>query len=105
MNEIVKIEDGQIVIAQEIVTKIIEFNKLKKEMEYQEKILKEGLTEAMQEIGIKKFSINGLTATIKEMAIRKTLDTKRLKEECPEIYEIYSKPTDVKASITLTVAD
>ena len=105
MNEIVKIEEGQVVVAQEIVNKIIEFNKLKKEMEYQEKILKDGLMEAMNQVGITKFIINGLSATIKAGTIRTTIDSKRLKEECPEIYEAYSKESEVKPSITLTVAE
>lgn len=105
MEELVKIEGGQIVVAQEIVNKIIEFNKLKKEMEYQEKLLKDGLMEAMQKVNIKKFIVNGLSATIKEGTTKVTVDSKRLKEECPDIYEEYSKISEVKPSITLTIAD
>lgn len=105
MNEIVKIEDGKITVAQEIVNKIIEFNKAKKEMEYQEKILKDGLMKAMQEVGMTNFSINGLAATIRNGSVRTTLDTSRLKEECPDIYEAYSKTSEVKPSIVLTISD
>lgn len=105
MNEIVKVEEGQVVVAQEIVNKIIEFNKAKKEMEYQEQLLKEGLMEAMNKVGITKFIINGLSATIKSGTTRTSVDSKRLKEECPEIYEAYSKTSEVKPSITLTIAE
>lgn len=105
MEELVKIENGEITVAEEIVNKIIEFNKAKKEMEYQEKLLKDGLMEAMNELGIKKFIINGLSATIKDGSIRTTIDSKRLKEECPDIYEAYSKTSEVKSSITLSVAE
>ena len=105
MNEIVKIENGQVVVAQEIVNKIIEFNKAKKEMEYQEKLLKEGLMEAMNQVGLKKFIINGLSAVIKDGTTRTTVDSKRLKEECPDIYEAYSKTSEVKSSIVLTIAE
>ena len=105
MNEIVKIEEGKVVVAEEIVNKIIEFNKLKKEMEYQEKLLKDGLMEAMNQVGITKFIVNGLSASIKSGSTRTTIDSKRLKEECPDIYEAYSKETEVKASITLTIAE
>lgn len=105
MEELVKIENGEITIAEEIVNKIIEFNKVKKEMEYQEKLLKDGLMEAMNNLGIKKFIINGLSATIKDGSTRTTIDSKRLKEECPEIYEAYSKTSEVKSSITLSVAE
>ena len=105
MNEIVKIEEGKVVVAEEIVNKIIEFNKLKKEMEYQEKLLKDGLMEAMNQVGITKFIVNGLSASIKSGSTRTTIDSKRLKEECPDIYEAYSKETEVKSSITLTIAE
>lgn len=105
MNEIVKVENGEITIAEELINKIIEFNKTKKEMEYQEKILKEGLMEAMNQIGLKKFIINGLSATIKDGTTRTTIDSKRLKEECPDIYEEYSKTSEVKSSIILSVSE
>lgn len=105
MEELVKIENGEITIAEEIVNKIIEFNKVKKEMEYQEKLLKDGLMEAMNNLGIKRFTINGLSATIKDGSTRTTIDSKRLKEECPVIYEAYSKTSEVKSSITLSVAE
>lgn len=105
MEELVKIENGEITVTEEIVNKIIEFNKAKKEMEYQEKLLKDGLMEAMTNLGIKKFIINGLSATIKDGSTRTTIDSKRLKEECPDIYEAYSKTSEVKSSITLSVAE
>lgn len=104
MNEIVKIENGEITVAQEIVNKIIEFNKLKEEMEYQEKLLKDGLMEAMNNVGVDKFIVNGLSATIKKGSTRTTVDSTRLKKECPDIYETYSKTSEVKPSIILTIA-
>ena len=105
MEEIVKVENGQVVVAQEMINKIIEFEKYKKEMEYQEKLLKEGLMEAMKEVGIKKFIVNGLSATIKDGTKRTTIDSKRLKEELPDVYEEYSKTSEVKPSITISVAE
>lgn len=104
-NEIVKIENGQVVVVSEVINKIIEFNKTKKEMEHQEKLLKDGLMEAMNKVGIKKFIVNGLSATIKEGSIRTTVDSKRLKEELPDVYEEYSKVSEVKPSIIINVAE
>lgn len=104
-NEIVKVENNEIIVAQEMVNKIIEFNKVKKEMEYQEKLLKDGLMEAMNSVGLKKFFINGLSAVIKDGTTRTTIDSKKLKEECPDIYEAYSKTSEVKPSLTLTVEE
>lgn len=105
MNEIVTIANGEISVAKDIIAKIKEFNRMKKEMEYQEKLLKEGLMEAMLEVGKESFIIDGLSATIRKGSTKTTLDSTRLKKECPEIYEAYSKTSDVKASLILTVAD
>lgn len=104
-NNIVTIENGEVTVSQEIINKIIEFNKVKKEMEYQEKLLKEGLMKAMQEIGKTHFVVNGLSATIKAGSSRTTIDSTRLKTECPDIYEAYSKTSEVKPSIVLTITD
>lgn len=105
MNEIVKIENGKITVSQEVVKKIIEFEKLKKEMKYQEELLKEGLMEAMQKLGKSNFIADGLSVIMKKATTKTTIDSQRLKEECPDIFKAYSKISDVKASITLTVAD
>ena len=70
-----------------------------------EKELKASLKNAMETKGIKKFIINGLCANIKEATNRTSIDSKRLKEECPDIYEAYSKTTPVASSITLTFED
>lgn len=105
MNEIVSVKDGKITVAEDMVNKIIEFNKAKKEMEYQEKLLKEGLLNAMKELDVKKFVINGLSATVKEGSTRTIIDSKRLKAECPDIYDSYSKTTIVNPSLVLTVSE
>ena len=93
MNEIVSVKDGKITVAEDMV------------MEYQEKLLKEGLLNAMKELDVKKFVINGLSATVKEGNTRTTIDSKRLKTECPDIYKAYSKTTEVKPSLVLTVSE
>ena len=104
-NEIVKIENNEIVVSEEVVQKIIEFKKLQKEIDYQEKLLKQGLMEALETLGKSNFSINGLSATIRKGSTRTTLDTTRLKTECPDIYEEYSKTSEQKPSLVLIVND
>lgn len=104
-EEIVILNNGEITIEESIVNKIKEFNKLKKEIEYQEKLLKDGLMKAMEAVGKKNFAMNGLSATIKAGSTRTSIDTTRLKSECPDIWEAYSKTTEVKPSIVLTISD
>lgn len=104
-NELVKIEDNKIVVAEEVIEQFKNFIKLKEEFDLKEKELKQGLKEAMEKLEIKKFVANGLCATIKEATVRKSLDTTRIKTEMPDIYEEYLKETPVSSSITLTIAD
>lgn len=104
-NEIVKIENNEIIVANEVIEQIIDFQKAKAKMDIMEKELKSSLKEAMEKVGLKKFIVNGLCATIKESTSRTTVDSKRLKEECPDIFEEYSKTTPVASSITLTYED
>ena len=105
MNELVEIKNNQIQLQQEVVQKIKEFNKLKKEMEYQEKLLKQGLMEAMVKLGIQNFATDGVSASIKSGYIRHSVDTTALKKEMPDIYDKFLKDTEVKATITLTIGD
>lgn len=105
MDELVKIENGKIEVAQEVVKRIIEFEKIKLEMDLKQKELKKELKEAMEKCGIKKWTTDGLCATITSASTRTTLDTKRLKEELPDIYEEYSKTSNVSSSIRLIIGE
>ena len=102
MNELVKIENNEIIVDNEVVQQIIAFQKAKAKMDLMEKELKSSLKEAMEKVGLKKFIVSGLCASIKDATTRNSIDTKRLKEECPDIYEAYLKTTPVSSSITLT---
>lgn len=104
LNELVKINDSnEIVLKEEVVKKIDEFNKAKKEVEYQEKLLKAGLQEAMETLAIKSLDIGNVHATYKDSYVRKSVDTAKLKRD--GLYEIYEKETVVKPSIVLKVGD
>lgn len=102
MNEMVVIKNNEIIVDATVIEKIKDFKKVKAQMELVEKELNKSLKEAMEKVGLKKFIVNGLCATIKDGTTRTTVDSKRLKEEAPDIYEEYSKTTPVASSITLT---
>lgn len=57
----------------------------------------------MTETGQSKFENNGLRLSIKAASIRTGLDTKRLKEEQPDIYERYKTQTSVAASYSINL--
>lgn len=103
MTELVKVENGEIVVEPEIVTQIREFEKMKAEMDLKEKELKQALKENMEKYNITTWIADGLCAKYKSATTRKSIDTKRLKEELPDIYEEYLKESNVSSSISLTV--
>lgn len=102
MNEMVVIKNNEIIVDATVIEKIKDFKKAKAQMDLVEKELNKSLKEAMEKVGLKKFIVNGLCATIKDGTTKTTVDSKRLKEEAPDIYEEYSKTTPVASSITLT---
>lgn len=104
-NELVKIENNEIVITNEVVEQFKEFKKIKEKMDLTEKKVKQQLMDAMKEKGIKTWAFNGIFAEIKYCKGRTTLDSARLKEELPDIYEEYSKTGDPYNSFTLKVTE
>lgn len=105
MNELVKIENNEIIVKKGAIEQLKNFYELKAKMDIMEKELKQGLKEVMEEKGVKKFIVNGLCASIKDSTTRTTINSKKLKEECPDIYKEYSKTTNVASSITLTFSE
>lgn len=103
MNELVKIEDGKIIIADEFVKAYAEFQKQALEMDLKAKEVKQVLKEKMEEYGITGFENDYLKVTYTKPTTRTTVDSKRLKDELPDIYEEYSKTSNVSSSIKMEV--
>lgn len=103
--ELVKVENGQVVVAQEIIDSIVEFEQKALEMKLKQDELKEKLKVAMEKNGITKWeSPDGrLKVTYRSASTRTSIDSTRLKKELPDIYEEYSKTTDVASSISISV--
>lgn len=92
-NEIVKIENGQIEATKELISSIKKFQKAKVALNQMESELKENFKEVMEENGIKKWTSpdGSFTVTYVAPTTSTTLDSKKIKEELPEIYSAYSK--------------
>lgn len=102
--ELVKVENGVITVSEEIVNKIVVFNKKKLEMDLIEKELKEKIKEAMEENNIfETVNLGELKISYRKSSIRTTVDSKKLKEDMPDIFEEYSKKSNVSSSISLSV--
>ena len=99
MNDLVKVANGELVIAEKVLKELQDFYVLKARMEMGEKELKEALQEAMETNSIKSFTNDDLEITYIAETTRTTIDTQRLKDE--GLYDLYSKPSAVKASVRL----
>ena len=72
-----------------------------KELTEKRKELSEGLLRIMAENNTKSYKGDYITLSRKSASTKETLDTKKLKEEHPDIYGKYIKKTKVKESLTI----
>jgi predicted phage-related endonuclease len=98
-------EKNEIEVLENVITEIKNFEALKVKIEIEEKKLREELLEAMKKYNITNWETpdGSIKAVYKSASTRKTIDSKRLKEELPDIAEEYSKISDVKESIALSI--
>lgn len=89
--------------AMAVMRKIAELDIQKKQLEAQDKAVRQELQEAMDKYGIKKFENDILKVTYVEPTTRTTIDSARLKKELPAIAEKYSKTAVVKGSVRIEV--
>ncbi len=103
--ELVKVENGEILVAEEFITAIVEFEKKALEMKLKQDEFKANLKEIMETHEITKWESPNkeITVTYRKPSTRTTLDSKKLKEDMPDIFEEYSKTSNVSSSISLKV--
>ncbi len=75
----------------------------KAKIEAQEKALKEQLKSAMEEFGIKKFEKENLVLTYIAATTATSVDSKKLKENHPDIFVECSKKSNKSAYVKVTV--
>lgn len=104
-NEIVKIEDGKIVVAENIIKEINKFQKAKLKMDIIQEELKENLKNLMETVGADKYVSPDGTIIVNYYPEKssKRFDTTTLKQEAPDLYEKYLKDSITKAYVKLTV--
>ena len=71
--------------------------------EERKKVLLTGLGEKMAQMGLKTLKTDNLTLTLVPESTTTTLDTKRLKEEMPEIYQKFAKSGKRKGYLKMKV--
>lgn len=100
-NNLIVLENNELELTKEGIQFIKKLQKAKVEVAKMEEQLKEMFIEKMEANGIDKFiSADGtFKATYVKETTSKTFDSKRFKEENPDVYEEYLKETTRKAYI------
>lgn len=103
MNEIAVFEQSNLAVFKALH----DLKKQKEELERQENVAKGMLEEAMEEYGIKSFKNEYITISYVEASTSESIDTKKLQEKEPELYNElladYPKVTTRKACVRFTV--
>ena len=101
--ELVRIENGSLVLAEEVENKLRAFQVQKLQMDLLEKQIKEAMLKAMEENGIKSYESENVRITYKAPTVRSSVDTQALKEQ--GLYDSFVKTSPVKASVVITWKD
>lgn len=89
--------------AMAIMQKIADLNTQKKQLEAQDKEVRQQLEKVMGEYGITKFENDILKVTYVAPSTRESIDSAKLKKELPAVAEKYSKISQVKGSVRIEV--
>lgn len=85
------------------IGKITTLIKMKKQLEDQEKQLKQKPVEAMEIYGVKSFENDLIKMVYVAPTTRSSIDSARLKKDHPDIAQQYTKISDVSASVRVTL--
>lgn len=105
MANLVKKENNQLLIQQEVVEKLKEFNHQKNEIKKYEDDLKKALIKAMKESGVKSFENDDIKISYIEPTVRYSDDVDISKLKADGLYSCYcsEKEIPVKESVRITV--
>lgn len=88
---------------EEIEEYIKNIEETKKEYEKQAEEMRSAILEEMKKTGTQSLETDKIKLTYVAPFTRSSIDSKKLKEEMPEVYEKYQKETTVKESLKITV--
>lgn len=102
--ELIKIENNDLTLVEGAIKEIKKFQKAQLQLELMEQQLKGAFQEAMEKTGISKWTTpdGSFKVTYIGETTSNTFDSKRFKEEHPDLYSEYQKPTVRKAYVKLS---
>ena len=107
MNELIVVENGISLINEKEANEIMNLKILKEQIDKNLKDKTEQILEEMENKGILKVSneIVGLEVTYIAPSDRESFDSKKLREDNPDLYDEYVKMNPVKSSIRIKLKD
>lgn len=87
----------------EVINAIAQISVAKKQIEEQEKTMKEKLLAAMEAYGVTKFENDSIKITYYAASTTTSIDSAKLKKEQPDIAKEYSKTSSKKSYIKIEV--
>lgn len=99
--ELIKIENDKIILNDETSKQIADFEKTIKEIKAKEDELKKSILEEMENKSILKIETDDLMINYIVPSERETFDSKKLREDNPDLYDEYIKFSPVKSSIRI----
>ena len=99
--ELIKLNGDTAILDGETANKIAEFEKRVKDLKAKEDKLKKLILEEMESKGIIKLNTDVLSITYVAPTDRESLDSKKLREDLPNVYDAYINIKPVKSSIRI----
>lgn len=103
MNNIIERVGADVTFSEEVCEKIVSLEKQAKEIKRQQDNMKAEILDAMQKNGVIKIDNEFLKIAFIPEHDAEKFDSKKFKEENPDVYDLYAKISKVKPYIRITV--
>lgn len=103
--ELVETDKQIAVINEKITLAVAGFQTQLKTLQEKDAELRDSIKTAMENNKVENFENDIIKITYVKPSSRTTLDTAKIKEEAPEVYEKFSKVSEVKASVRIKVKE
>lgn len=103
MANIIERVGADVAFSEEVCERIISLEKQAKEIEKQQKSMRNDILDAMRYYGVLKIENEFLNIALIPEHDTEKFDSKKFKEENPDVYDLYAKISKVKPSIRITV--
>lgn len=101
MDELITVSNGVALLDAQTAIKIANFERKMKEIKEAEDALKTAILEEMESKNILSIKTDDMTISYVAPSDRETFDSKKLREDKPDLYDEYVKISPVKSSIRI----